>query len=152
MRHFCHPYVFWNFVLEKRGRKRSGEGAITESEDSSGTSSGSLNIEDSVQHLKDHTATLTSVVEAAEAAGNDAMASSGRALAATYDFTVQPKLVEGKYGDAAFEWDKADRDYLRLEAAYQGEADSSVTEAWQAYSTSRSALIDLKEDWANFRE
>ncbi len=109
-------------------------------------------IEDSSELLKVHTEDLNALgTTAGELALTD-IQSNAKNLATIYDFTIQSKLNKALYGEAVYEWNKADLDYKRLEIAYSESANPDLAELWTNYQTSRATMLKLKKLWQDYRD
>lgn len=111
-----------------------------------------LRIENSSEILAAHTADLNALSSAAGDIGLDDIASNSNILATIYDFTVQQKVKQKSYGEAVFEWNKADLDYKRLELAYDEAASSELSDLWFAYQDSRATMLEVKVLWQNYED
>lgn len=128
---------------KKEESEASAPAAAATAENAS--TSSEITVENSIELLDDHIDDIRQLESAADGNGLDEIASFANTLAVIYDFTLKARLNSESYGEAAYEWDRAELDYDRLESSYNGTSDKALISAeWQELSASRARMIQLK--------
>ena len=138
------------FVSCAKSEDKDNTTAVASGESAASSSDTEVETE-SIPALDRHIASMQSLASASDEGGLSELKSATSNLVTKYQFEVKGQLVAGNYRQASYFWDKAEKDYVTLETAYNSLADSGsaggVIDLWGEYQSSRDEMLALKKLW-----